>query len=70
MNRLTATCRRLAEEREVRLASLAAVPLLWIAIAWRDVWALLLTPIAVWVTVVVLRAVARRRGDADDELIL
>jgi len=70
MSRLAATCRRLAEEREVRVASLAAIPLLWIALAWRDVWALLLTPVAVAVTAGVLRALARRRGDVDDELIL
>ena len=70
MSRLAATCRRLAEEREVRVASLTAIPLLWIALAWRDVWALLLTPVAVAVTAAVLRALARRRGDVDDELIL
>jgi hypothetical protein len=70
MSRLAATCRRLAEEREVRVASLAAIPLLWIALAWRDVWALLLTPVAVAVAAAVLRALARRRGDVDDELIL
>jgi hypothetical protein len=70
MSRLAATCRRLAAEREVRVASLAAIPLLWIALAWRDVWALLLTPVAVAVTAAVLRALARRRGDVDDELIL
>ena len=54
----------------MRVASLAAIPLLWIALAWRDVWALLLTPVAVAVTAAVLRALARRRGDVDDELIL
>ena len=69
MSRLAATCRRLAEEREVRIASLAAVPLLWVAIAWRDVLALVLTPVAVWVAALALRALARRRGD-EDELIL
>jgi hypothetical protein len=68
VSRLTAAVRRLADEREVRVASLAGVPLLWIAVAWRDVWALVLTPVAVAVTVAVLRALARRRGD--DELIL
>jgi hypothetical protein len=62
-------CRRLAEEREVRLASLAGVPLLWIAVAWRDPWALVLTPATIWVTTVILRSLARRRGD-EDELIL
>ncbi|MGE5690108.1 MAG: hypothetical protein ACM33B_06095 [Pseudomonadota bacterium] len=69
MSRLAATCRRLADEREVRIASLAAVPLLWVAIAWRDVLALVLTPVAVWVAALALRALARRRGD-EDELIL
>ena len=51
------------------LASLAGVPLLWVAIAWRDVWALLLTPATVWVTTVVLRSLARRRAN-DDEFVL
>lgn len=69
MSRLVETCRRLADEREVRLASLAGVPLLWVAIAWRDVWALLLTPATVWVTTVVLRSLARRRAN-DDEFVL
>ena len=68
MDRLVDTCRRLADEREVRLASLAGVPLLWVAIAWRDVWALLLTPLTVVVTTVVLRSLARRRND--DEFVL
>jgi hypothetical protein len=66
--RLTATCRRLAAEREVRLASIAGAPLLWLAFAWRDPWALLLAPAAVAVAAVVLRALARRRPD--DELVL
>ena len=69
MNRLVDHCRRLADEREVRLASLAGVPLLWVAIAWRDVWALLLTPLTVVVTTLVLRSLARRRHD-DDEFVL
>jgi hypothetical protein len=69
MSRLVETCRRLADEREVRLASLAGVPLLWVAIAWRDVWALVLTPATVWVTAVVLRSLARRRAN-DDEFVL
>lgn len=68
MSRLVTVCRRLADEREVRLASLAGVPLLWVAIAWRDVWALLLTPLAVVVTTIALRSLARRRND--DELLL
>ena len=68
MSRFLDTCRRLAEEREVRLASLAGVPLLWVAIAWRDAWALLLTPAAVAVTTIVLRSLARRRDD--DEFVL
>ena len=68
MDRLVDTCRRLADEREVRLASLAGVPLLWVAIAWRDVWALLLTPLTVVVTTLVLRSLARRRND--DEFVL
>ena len=69
MDRLVATCRRLADEREVRLASLAGVPLLWVAVAWRDVWALLLTPLTVVVTTLVLRSLARRRQN-DDEFVL
>jgi hypothetical protein len=69
MSRLVDHCRRLADEREVRLASLAGVPLLWVAIAWRDVWALLLTPLTVVVTTAVLRSLARRRGN-DDEFVL
>ena len=69
MNRLVDTCRRLADDREVRLASLAGVPLLWVAIAWRDAWALLLTPLTVVVTTVVLRSLARRRQN-DDEFVL
>jgi hypothetical protein len=69
MTRLVDHCRRLADEREVRLASLAGVPLLWVAVAWRDVWALLLTPLTVAVTTIVLRSLARRRHD-DDEFVL
>jgi hypothetical protein len=69
MSRLVDHCRRLADEREVRLASLAGVPLLWVAIAWRDVWALLLTPLTVLVTTIVLRSLARRREN-DDEFVL
>ena len=69
MDRLVDHCRRLADEREVRLASLAGVPLLWVAIAWRDVWALLLTPLTVVVTTFVLRSLARRRA-SDDEFVL
>jgi hypothetical protein len=69
MSRFVDHCRRLADEREVRLASLAGVPLLWVAIAWRDVWALLLTPLTVVVTTVVLRSLARRREN-DDEFVL
>lgn len=69
MSRFVDHCRRLADEREVRLASLAGVPLLWVAIAWRDVWALLLTPLAVAVTTLVLRSLARRRHN-DDEFVL
>ena len=69
MNRLVDTCRRLADDREVRLASLAGVPLLWVAIAWRDVWALLLTPLTIVVTTAVLRSLARRRQN-DDEFVL
>ena len=69
MSRIVDHCRRLADEREVRLASLAGVPLLWVAIAWRDVWALLLTPLTVVVTTVVLRSIARRREN-DDEFVL
>jgi hypothetical protein len=69
MSRLVDHCRRLADEREVRLASLAGVPLLWVAIAWRDVWALLLTPLTVLVTTIVLRSLARRRQN-DDEFVL
>lgn len=68
MSRLADTVRRLVDEREVRLASLAGVPLLWVAIAWRDLWALLLTPATVAVTTIVLRSLARRRND--DELVL
>lgn len=68
VSRFVEHCRRLAEEREVRLASLAGVPLLWVAVAWRDVWALLLTPATVWVTTIALRSLARRRGD--DEFVL
>ena len=69
MSRLVDHCRRLADEREVRLASLAGVPLLWVAIAWRDAWALLLTPLTVVVTTIVLRSLARRRHN-DDEFVL
>ena len=69
MSRLVDHCRRLADEREVRLASLAGVPLLWVAIAWRDAWALLLTPLTVVVTTIVLRSLAQRRHD-DDEFVL
>jgi hypothetical protein len=69
MSRLVDHCRRLADEREVRLASLAGVPLLWVAIAWRDVWALLLTPLTILVTTIVLRSLARRRQN-DDEFVL
>ena len=69
MSRLVDHCRRLADEREVRLASLAGVPLLWVAIAWRDVWALVLTPLTVVVTTIVLRSLARRRHN-DDEFVL
>jgi hypothetical protein len=69
MSRLVDHCRRLADEREVRLASLAGVPLLWVAIAWRDVWALLLTPLTIVVTTIVLRSLARRRHN-DDEFVL
>ena len=69
MSRLVDHCRRLADEREVRLASLAGVPLLCVAIAWRDAWALLLTPLTVVVTTIVLRSLARRRHD-DDEFVL
>ena len=69
MSRFVDHCRRLADEREVRLASLAGVPLLWVAIAWRDAWALLLTPLTVVVTTIVLRSLARRRHD-DDEFVL
>jgi|EndMetStandDraft_8_1072994.scaffolds.fasta_scaffold72283_2 hypothetical protein len=69
MDRFVETCRRLADEREVRLASLAGVPLFWVAIAWRDVWALLLTPLTVFVTTLVLRSLARRRAN-DDEFVL
>lgn len=69
MSRLVDHCRRLADEREVRLASLAGVPLLWVAIAWRDAWALLLTPLTVVVTTIVLRSLARRRQN-DDEFVL
>lgn len=69
MSRLVDHCRRLADEREVRLASLAGVPLLWVAIAWRDVWALVLTPLTVVVTTLVLRSLARRRQN-DDEFVL
>jgi membrane protein implicated in regulation of membrane protease activity len=54
----------------VRLALLAGLPLLWVAIAWRDVWALLLTPLTVVVTTLVLRSLARRRHNDDDEFVL
>ena len=67
MSRRAATCRRLAAEREVRLASFAAGPLLWVAIAWTDLRALLLAPVAVFAATLALRALARRRS-VDDVL--
>ncbi|HSL66369.1 MAG TPA: hypothetical protein VK874_17070 [Gaiellaceae bacterium] len=69
MSRLSATARRLAAEREVRLASFAAAPLLWFAIAWTDVRALLLVPVAVFAATHALRGIARRRRSEDDFIL-
>ncbi len=68
MTRLVTRCRRLAEEREFRLALLVALPLVWLALAWRDVGPLVLAVPAIAVATVALRAIARRRGD--DEFVL
>lgn len=57
-------------DRSVRLGSLAGVPGLWLALAWGDAWFLVAAVLSVDAAVWALRALARRRDDGDDSLVL
>lgn len=57
-------------DRSVRLGSLAGVPGLWLALAWGDAWFLVAAVFSAGSAVWVLRALARRRADSDDSLLL
>ncbi|HVM16490.1 MAG TPA: hypothetical protein VM290_02810 [Gaiellaceae bacterium] len=57
---------RAAGEPWARWAALAAVPVLWLALAWRDPRLLLALPLLAAVPFVA----ARVRGERDDDLVL
>lgn len=57
-------------DRPIWLGSLAGAPALWLALAWGDAWFLLAGVLSAAAAVFALRALARRRGDGDDSLLL
>ena len=57
---------RAAREPSARSAALAAVPVLWLALAWRDPRLLVVLPLLAAVPLVAVRV----RGEPDDDLVL
>jgi hypothetical protein len=62
--------RRLAQDRNVQLGSIAAAPPLWFAVAWADARMLVVALASACAAAWALRALERRRTDDDEPLWL